>query len=660
VGRLIYWGIKNQPGSETIALNFDQHPFGKNSVADQEGRSYTNMLSLPVPDNLANECHRHRLISRILAVVAGPVASLFAVVNIADGYLMEALADGFLALLAGALWLAAKPDKDLRKSYIRMQTLLLLFVVCFASLEIYSVFGEQRYSRLLWFIPFPLLVFFTLGKRVGLVFVLCLTAALGVLLNINLGQATGVWFEANDSWRFLGAFMAMCLAGFFIELSLRRDRNSLMEKQCALARSEELYREACLNLVQEINKRNQVEISQQGLVEQVRQGQKMEALGQLAGGVVHDFNNLLGSMMGFTHMAHKALPDDHIQKENLSLALTAGKKAQLLLRRLLDFSRHEEPDREPLYLGNLVRGGLELAGPLLAPGVHLETSLPEDPRDELAVKANAIQLEQVLFNLCKNASQAMAHKGGILTVELSKRDLDKRKAGMLDLAPGDYALLKVCDSGPGLSLGALENAFDPFYTTKDKGKGTGMGLFVTRGIVEAHHGRITVRNRSKGGAKFSVYLPLCHEKPVEQTASEPALMPQGQGQRVLYVDDDHALATTVRMVLEELGYQIEICGSAEEALGKLHSGKINIDLLISDQNMGGKSGEDLARECRRLYPELPVIITTGSASLLDSHKLKDLGISDILAKPVSAQRIAQAIDQALKQSSAAGALPLEL
>lgn len=610
-----------------------------------------------MPDFLAYEHGRQSLIARVVALVAGPMAVLFAVINFANGHIAEASGNVFLSLVAVALWWAAGSSRNLKQSYIAIQTLLIIFIIGLACLEFYSVFAEHRYSRLLWLIPFPLLIFFTLGKKAGLVLVLCLTAVLGVMMHLDLTQTSGVHFVTADVWRFLGAFMAMCLAGYFIEMALRKDRNSLLEKQRDLERSEYLYREACLNLVQEMDRRNQVEQSQQGLMEQLRRGQKMEALGQLAGGVVHDFNNLLGSMMGFTHMAHNNLPEGHAQRENLSLALKAGDKAHLLLRRLLDFSRHEEPERESLYLGRLVRGALELAPPLLAPGVAMKNWLPQTADSDLVVKANAVQLEQVLFNLCKNASQAMAQEGGLLTVELSEIDLAGKQAKKLDLTPGSYALLSVCDTGPGLQPGQFAKIFDPFYTTKDKGKGTGMGLFVTRGIVESHGGRISVRNRLRRGARFSVYLPLTQERPVEQAEPVPAEIPRGQGQRVLYVDDDPSLARTTRMVLEELGYQIELCGSAEEALGKLHSKDLNIDLLISDQNMGGISGEELARKCRRLFPGLPVIITTGSAGLFDGHDLKDLGVQDILAKPVSARRMAQAIDKALKQAAAIESVP---
>jgi CheY-like chemotaxis protein len=180
---------------------------------------------------------------------------------------------------------------------------------------------------------------------------------------------------------------------------------------------------------------------------------------------------------------------------------------------------------------------------------------------------------------------------------------------------------------------------------------------VTRSIVESHGGRIRLRNRIRQGARFSVYLPLSQERPAERAEHGSDEMPRGQGQRVLYVDDDPSLAMTTRMVLEELGYQIELCGSAEEALEKLHSKNLNIDLLISDQNMGGISGEELARQFRLLHPGLPVIITTGSAGLFDGKSLSDLGLQDILAKPVSARRIAQAIDKALKQAADDGLTP---
>jgi len=306
---------------------------------------------------------------------------------------------------------------------------------------------------------------------------------------------------------------------------------------------------------------------------------------------------------------------------------------------------------------------MELMSPLLAPGIKLDLRLPENNEHDLVVNANAVQLEQVLFNLCQNASQAMAPHGGRIGVALKKTELKPKQAKDLYIEPGDYAMLTVLDTGPGLSLPAFERIFDPFFTTKEKGKGTGMGLFVTRGIMEAHGGKITVRNRVERGAEFSIYLPLSQAKPVEQitpeVVSQAKEIPRGQGQRVLYVDDEKALTTTVRLVLEELGYQAEFCSSGEEALALLGDHGRRFDLVISDQNMGGMHGEELAKECRRLYPGLPVIITTGNTGLLDSAKLEALGVEGILAKPVSARRMAFAVDQALGNSNGAKAIGLE-
>jgi signal transduction histidine kinase/ActR/RegA family two-component response regulator len=601
-----------------------------------------------MPANLTYECRRQRAIARALAVTATPLATVFSFTNFVEDNFIEAAFDAVLAVFAIVLWLTATQGQDSKRSYTRVQVLLFIFIVCFVSLEMHSIFAGHQYSRLLWFFPFPLLVFLTLGQRLGLMVMAVFMLTLAVLLSSNFTLHNTLLVTAGDVWRFMGSLLIMCLAGYFLERELRRDRVVLLDKQQDLERSESQYRQACLNLVQEIDQRNHEEQSRQGLVEQLRQSQKMEALGQLAGGVVHDFNNLLGSMMGFTHMAHQEAPLGSAQKKKLALALEAGNKAKRLLRELLDFSRHDEPDREPLYLGKLVRGALELMSPLLTTGIKISVLLPEDGEHDLAVEANAVQLEQVIFNLCQNASQAMAPLGGRIGVELSRAEIKGKQAKDLGIEPGEYALLAVRDTGPGLSLPVFERIFDPFFTTKEKGKGTGMGLFVTRSIVEAHGGRIQARNRSERGAEFTVYLPLTQARPLpEADLTHITEVPRGKGQRVLYVDDEIGLASTVHMLLEDLGYQVVLCGSGEEALKHLRDRKPGFDLVISDQNMEGMRGEELAQECHRLYPGLPVIITTGQAGLKDSAKLEALGVDGVLTKPVSASQMARAVSQAL-------------
>jgi signal transduction histidine kinase/CheY-like chemotaxis protein len=611
------------------------------------------------PHNLPYDFSRQDLVGRILVMVASPLILTFLVIHLTSGEWIEA---GFLvlcALVLAAIWLSAKDGPDQVRSLARLKFFLILFLVIMAGYFFYTSIVIKQYSRLIWLFPMPVLVFFALGRRAGAAALAFGLVALTIALREFLAQPQQLPVVPTDAWRFIAVFAVMGMMGFFMERELRRERGALLEKQEALERSESMYRAACLGLVKDIGQRNQVEQSRQGLVEQLRQSQKMEALGQLAGGIAHDLSNTLGSVMGFTHMAHSGLPASHPQKKNLSLALRAADQAQALLRRLLDFSRLEEPRLEPVNLGQLLHEALELVRPLLAPSQRLHVDLTGNEQDGIVVEANSVQIEQVLFNLCQNASQAMNHEGGTLSVELRRTILSAKQAWELDLEPAAYALLRVRDTGPGLSKDAQAKAFEPFFTTKVKGEGTGMGLFVCRGIVEAHGGRITARNHFKQGARFEVYLPLSRKRPDEKAAHEAVGLPRGKGQMVLYVDDDENLSLTVRVVLEELGYQVALCRSGEEALEILDLEGRRFDLVISDHHMAGMSGGDLAKECRRLFPELPVIITTGQAGLASSAKLEEIGVESVLAKPVSARQMAWAVSNALENSNDAAALASE-
>jgi signal transduction histidine kinase/CheY-like chemotaxis protein len=606
------------------------------------------MQGLSKPLDLQYEYSRQNLVARIVTMVVTPVAGAFCLIHLAYGNWLEAAFSALLSLMAGAIWLNSKAGSDLERSRLRLNLLFIAFIGCVFFFEAYTAAAYKLYSRLIWFYPIPLIAYFVLGRRIGAFIVLVFVGAMIVLLNGYLQQPTQLLIMPGDIWRFIAVFSIIGLVGFFMEREFRRDRTALLAKQAALERSESLYRESCVKLVDQINQRDQIELATQGLMEQVRQGQKMEALGQLAGGIAHDFNNLLGSMIGFIRMAERELPAGHPQKEKLSLALKAGDQAKKLLRRMLDFSRHDDSDRQPLYLGKLLQESLELVRPLLAPQVGLRVALPGDLQNDMVVKANGAQIQQVLFNLCQNASQAMAPEGGTLSVELCQAELSGEEAHSVGFDPGAYAMLMVRDNGPGMSPQALRKAFEPFFTTKGKGQGTGMGLFVSRAIVEAHGGRILAYSKENHGAQFTIYLPLTQANPLEESQATSAELPRGSGELVLYVDDEEPLTLSVSLTLRELGYRAVSCRSGEDALEMLALKALEVQLVICDYNMAGMSGIDLLRECRRLYPLMPVIITTGHAGVLDSNEPKMLEVGDILVKPVSVRRLAHAVHQAIK------------
>jgi len=385
---------------------------------------------------------------------------------------------------------------------------------------------------------------------------------------------------------------------------------------------------------------------QMRMEERLRQSQKMEAIGTLAGGIAHDFNNILAPILGYTELALTRVSPQDALATDLQQVIGAALRAKELVRQILAFSRQSPKERKPLQPHLVVKEALKL----------LRASLPStiEIREEISTECGSImadptQVHQIIMNLCTNAYQAMREKGGVLGVSLMRVSLGEEdsKVASFELAPGDYVLLEVSDTGCGMDHATMARIFEPYFTTKATGEGTGLGLSVVHGIVKSHQGQITVYSEPGRGTNFHVYLPMVattNTLPIGAVCLET--IPTGT-ERLLVVDDEEMITSMLRVILQNLGYQITICSGSLEALAIFQQDPAAFDLLITDMTMPGLTGFELAQKALALRPDLPVILCTGFSELINKEQAKAMGIRAYLMKPVSVRELAQAVRKAL-------------
>jgi PAS domain S-box-containing protein len=384
------------------------------------------------------------------------------------------------------------------------------------------------------------------------------------------------------------------------------------------------------------------------LEEQVRQMQKMEAIGTLAGGIAHDFNNILSAIMGYTDLTLEDVPQGSVAWRNLQEVLTASTRARDLVQQILTFSRQTEHERKPVHLDVIVKEVMRLLRATLPATIEIRQVIG---RDVGTVMADPTQLHQVLMNLCTNAEHAMRESGGQLEVRLEALEVDQALASdHPELEPGPYVRLSVQDTGHGISPEILERIFEPFFTTKGVGEGTGMGLAVVHGIVTSHGGAITVESTPGKGTTFVVYLPRSESG---ASASMPLEEPmQGEGECILFVDDEEPLARLGQEMLVRLGYEVVVRTSSVEALEAFRAAPQRFDLVITDQTMPNLTGEALARKLRCLQPDIPLILCTGFSHTMTQEKARALGIDAFLMKPLTRRDLGRTIRDVLTRRQA--------
>jgi CheY-like chemotaxis protein len=370
----------------------------------------------------------------------------------------------------------------------------------------------------------------------------------------------------------------------------------------------------------------------------------MEAMGTLAGGIAHDFNNILGAILGYGELAQKAAPEGNVVRRYLDNVMHAGGRAKALVERILAFSRSGVGERGPINVQAVIEETLELLAASLAPGVRLEKRLEAG---DAAIIGDATQLHQVAMNLCTNALQAMEN-GGVLEVTLDREEVaQSRRLSHGNLGPGAYVRLCVSDTGSGIPPQVLDRMFDPFFSTKGVGEGTGLGLSLVHGIVADLDGAIDVRTTVGRGTTFTIWLPIAGEAtvPSAEIATE---FPQGHGQTVLIVDDERPLVALAEEMLAELGYESIGFSSSKAALQAFREAPQHFDIVLTDETMPEVIGTDLAREIRLLRPDIPIVLMSGYSGTQLQQRAHAVGIWEVLRKPLQSKDIAECLGRVLR------------
>jgi PAS domain S-box-containing protein len=409
-------------------------------------------------------------------------------------------------------------------------------------------------------------------------------------------------------------------------------------KRVVFAKNIPLYEQnLMISTVQDITER-------QYLQTRLQQAQKLEAIGTLAGGIAHDFNNILSAIIGYTELALDSPEKSTTFHDNLQQVFAAGMRAKDLVKQILAFARQSEEELKPIRLDKSVQEVLRFIRSSVPTTIKIKRSIENDS----VVMGNATQVHQILMNLCTNAAQAMEAEGGILEVSLKNAKIDgSSQTEKTILKPGEYVEIKVSDTGVGISSDIIESIFDPYFTTKGPGEGTGMGLALVHGIVESYGGKITVDSKPGVGAAFTIYLPKI-KKQKEIISHEAEILPGGTEQ-ILYVDDELPLASMGSLVLESLGYAVTTRTSSVEALELFRAHPKKFDLVITDMTMPNITGDQLAAEMMKIRFDIPIILCTGYSKKVSDKTASDIGIRAFAYKPIVRADLAKTIRKVLDE-----------
>ncbi|HSI47469.1 MAG TPA: PAS domain-containing protein [Ideonella sp.] len=401
-----------------------------------------------------------------------------------------------------------------------------------------------------------------------------------------------------------------------------------------------------VGVLRDVTERKQADQARQSLEAQLREAQKMEAIGTLAGGIAHDFNNILGSMLGNLGLASQTLVAGHAANALLDQVRMGGERARSLVEQILAFSRRQPTLLRAQPLEPIVREALDLLRATLPATVRLELAVAAGPQP--IILCDTTQVQQIVINLCTNAWQSLSGSTGCIKLGIDAEHIAASASQVLP--PGDYVHLRVTDTGQGMDFATQARIFEPFFSTKVPGQGTGLGLAVVHGIVASHHGHIAVSSRRGGGTTFDLHFPVTDALPANvsmPTAPDEAAL--GQGPRVMYIDDDELMLLMVGRLLERLGYRATCVSDPAVAVATVLAQPGAFDVVVTDYNMPPMSGLDVVRALREGDADLPVAISSGFISDELRGAAAELGVVELLRKEHTLEELGPLLGRLLAQ-----------
>lgn len=388
-----------------------------------------------------------------------------------------------------------------------------------------------------------------------------------------------------------------------------------------------------------ITDRKRAEEEKNKLDAQLLQSQKMEAVGTLAGGIAHDFNNLLSGIFGFAQLAKNHLAEPERAQKDIEQIIEGARKSSELVQQILTFSRKSQAAKQPLAVYLVVKEALKLIRASIPKTIQIKQTI----NSRSMVLADPSKINQVVINLCTNAYQSMVSTGGILGVGLKEVDFSQKDCiTNIDIRPGRYLKLEISDTGEGMESEVMDRIFEPYFTTKELDKGTGLGLAVVQGIVKEHLGSISVYSEPGQGSSFHVYLPVTDKKASEENKAEESY-PVGGVESILFVDDEDFLRNSAKELLVALGYTVDAFPEGKSAFKAYQEAPDRYDIVVTDMTMPGITGMELSNQVLALNPHQPIILCTGHSELINREKALAMGIRDYYEKPVIVNELVRRI-----------------
>ena len=537
-----------------------------------------------------------------------------------------------------------------RKSVPFIET---FFLLLYGLILTFLVFLGPFHARPGWLVLAVVSAAFLFGVRAAI----ATTAINAVLL-------MGLFFFAAPyvpEWRAaqagpLGKWIMFCanlslislMAGLPVGFLLNRMNVLLIREQKLgrkIAEESQALQEINRRLEEEIRQRNLAEAEKKRLELELIQAQKMEAIGTLAGGITHAFNNILAAIIGYSDLAFSDPDTDSNTKAKMAQVLKAGERARVLIQQILAFSRKAEIKVEPIDLSGTVSEALKMMRALLPANIQLESDLAPG----LRILSSSTNIHQILLNLANNAVSAMGAEGGILRMTLTRRFMSGPDGAKWGLKDGSYLKLTVSDTGRGMTPDIVARIFEPYFTTKEMGSGTGLGLSVVHGIIKTHGGAVTCASQPGLGTTFDIYLPEIQAAVLPKTG--PGKQPSVAGtESILHVDDEETICDVTRQMLQKLGYKVVSTTSSIEAFNVFAEAPERFDLVITDMAMPDLTGDRLAQKIIAIRPDIPVILCTGHSDHISAEDASRLGIRQFLMKPYDMAGLSEALRRAIDRA----------